>query len=44
MKPIKERLGLSAGSVATQPGNRSEGHERLTLIIIFGKMLIMQSD
>lgn len=39
LKPIKERLGLSAGSGTTQPGKKSEKHERLTLLS--GKILIM---
>lgn len=42
LKPIKERLGLSAGSGTTQPGKKSEKHERLTLLS--GKILIMHID
>lgn len=32
--PVKERLGLSAESVATQPGKKSEEDQRLMMMTV----------
>ena len=37
LKPIKERLGLSAGSVAAQPGNKSKEHWEVDIDYNFRK-------